>query len=244
MSNSELVTLITTTGGRPEALELCREFMKRQTYKGLIEWIILNDEEKDTIFDILNINWVDWDITVIESLKLWKPGINTQRLNLDQAIKYIKGDYILIIEDDDWYHPSYVETYVHLLQKFDVVGEGDAKYYNLPYKCWKNMENYNHASLCQTGFRRSVLETFESAVNSGHLYIDLEFWKQVKAKNIPHLLFNDLNLCVGIKGMPGRTGIGVGHTPIAFKSDPMLIKLRELVGDDVELYKPFVGLKK
>lgn len=238
----KLVTLITTTGHRKECFELCKEFMHRQTYEGDVQWIIVDDSGVKNIEEEFRPNW---DILNLTPSKLWKEGLNTQRLNLDAAIPYVKGDYVLIIEDDDYYKPIYIETMVKLLKLFPVVGEGNAKYYYWPQKCFKEMENNIHASLCQTGFRASRLEEFEQAVNSGQIYIDIVFWKLIKENKCPHLLFIDSNLTIGMKGLPGRKGIGTGHSPIGYKSDPQLRKLTSWIGEEgVDKYKKIFNNEK
>jgi len=42
---------------------------------------------------------------------------------------------------------------------------------------------------------------------------------------------------VGIKGLPGRSGIGMGHrAEIRMTPDPEFVKLKELIGDDYMYY--------
>ena len=232
-----MITLITATGERPEAFKLCTEYVARQTYKGPMQWIVVDDGKVPipTPRDSLKFEY-------IRGPKIWKPGINTQRLNLDIAIPHIKGDHILLIEDDDWYSPHYLECMLSLLQNADVVGEADAKYYNIKDRSYNELKNYTHASLCSTAFNKKVLPLFELAVNSGELYIDSVFWNLVKQKRAPYTLrLGTANLCVGMKGLPGRKGIGIGHTPVGYSRDTDTFdKLREWIGGDVSLYKQWL----
>lgn len=234
----KLVTVITTTGYRPEALALCKDMMSEQTFVGEVQWLIVcdNPEEMEEELQLDN-----WRIQYIPGPLTWKPGINTQRYNLEAARPYIKGDYIIIAEDDDIFKNTYIEEYVKLLDSHQVVGECGATYYNVGHRCWKEMENYQHASLCQTAFRKEVLDTFYQAVHSGEIYIDIVFWKLVQKERLNWNLFAGKNLCIGIKGMPGRPGIGVGHAPIGYVSDPYYGKLTSLVGKEyTEIYKKFL----
>lgn len=233
------VSIITPTGGRPEAFALCVKYMQRQTYQGEVEWVVVSDLEAPevTVKDLP----AGWSLVLVPGPKPWKEGINTQRYNLDEGLSKATGEIILIMEDDDWYHKSYVESMVHFLNFTPVVGECNAKYYNIQHRNFKPMLNYEHASLCQTGIRRVLLPYLERAIHSGELYIDIVFWKMIRAEKVPHFFFSDVNLCVGIKGMPGKMGIGVGHKPIGFTPDGAGFKLAELIGEDTELYKDYLG---
>lgn len=223
------VTLITCTGNRPIAFARCEDYMKRQTYRGNIEWIVVDD------------GYIPTETTMkvtqkyIRGPKIWYPGINTQRLNMDEALKHVEGKYILIIEDDDWYQNTYIEKMVELLQLYPIVGEGNAKYYNIATRSWKEHRNYTHASLCQTGLIAACIPLLDQAINSGDLYFDITLWKLAR-KQYKVLLFTGLDLAVGVKGMPGRSGIGVGHTPKEFIADPDFSKLKNLIGDRDALY--------
>lgn len=244
---SELVTLITATGHRPEAFKLCAEYMQRQTYQGDVQWIVVSDspftEDECVPDDISSLHLIDRPRTKLHPCtgpQPWRPGINTQRPNLNKAIENVRGDYVLVIEDDDYYKPNYVEVMVSMLKHSPLVGETKARYYNLKHRCYKEYPNSEHASLCQTGFHKSLLPLFEEAVNSGELYIDIYLWKQALDKHVDHLLFSGLGLSVGMKGLPGRPGIGIGHRPVGYASDDQLNVLRRWIGKDEEKYLRFL----
>lgn len=226
-----LVTLITPTGSRPAAFALCEKYIARQTYNGDIQWIVVDDSPR-----------VPTQCTMGQEYyvgpKEWKPGINTQRYNFDLAISKVKGDYVFIIEDDDSYKPDYIETYLDFLKHAMLVGECDSIYYSLRVKGYQEMKNFNHSSTCQTAFHKKYLPAFERAIHSGDKYPDLALWGIAKANNHKRILFNGLKLCVGMKGLPGRDGIGYGHTNTSeFIKDSNWVKLIELVGkDDAQAY--------
>lgn len=226
-----LITLITTTGWRPKAFELCEKYIARQTYKGPVQWIVVSDDnpEKPTKMNMGQ--------EYYQSPKIWRPGINTQRLSLDLAITKIKGDYIFIIEDDDWVGPTYIETYLDILRHAPLIGECDTTYYSLRVRGYKNMENFKHASLCQTAFKKEYLPWFDRAVNAGTLFVDIELWGTARNKGHKYILFNGPKLAYGMKGLPGRDGIGYGHTNThEFISDPQFVKLKQLLGEDANAY--------
>lgn len=240
-----LVTLITCTGHRPEALKICNKLMSNQTFQDEVQWVVIDDEAPSDFFEIeiryrADASAARFNIGKHGGPKLWEPGFNTQRFNLDEAFKHIAGDYILIIEDDDWYHPTYIEEMVNLLQHHDLVGEGNAKYYSLKVPGFKQMHNYQHTSLCQLGMRKEVLPLFYKAIHSGELYIDIALWKKAFEEKLKTCIFTNRQLSIGMKGLPGRPGIGVGHTAKDYMYDAGMKQLEKWIGKDVELYKPFV----
>jgi len=243
MNELPIVTVITPTGHRPEAIKLCKKWLVNQTYlKDNIQWIIVTDEKKFPEHE----ERVLYSQDIYEGPLLWEEGFNTQRYSINHIVSngsYILGDYILFFEDDDYYAPTYIEEYVYLLQKFDVVGEGNAKYFHLPTRTYKEMKNYDHTSLASLGFKKEVLPTFKRALHSGDKFFDITFWDLAKKENLNTLIFTNKNLSIGIKGMPGRKGIGVGHNPEGYTSDPFSQKLTQWIGEDIKHYKDFIGKK-
>lgn len=230
---NELVTLITPTGSRQESFKLLEGYIARQTYKGPLEWIVVDDCTPRTP--------VSMGQKYLRGPRDWTPDYNTQRGNMEVAMEHIRGDYIFIIEDDDWYHPRYIETYLTALKTSSIVGSANAKYYSLHVPGWKEMHNYENASLCQTAFTRDVLPLCKQAVGSGELFFDIQLWKYTKEKQLSAAMLWENKLTVGLKGMPGRTGIGIGHTRIRdFYLDSNLTKLREWIGDDANKYLPYI----
>lgn len=232
-----LVTLITCTGARPEAFSLCEKYIQRQTYKGPLQWIVVDDGPIPTRCHC--------DQQYIRAKKIWEPGYNSQRDNLNQAIEYIKGDIVLIIEDDDWYSSNYIEVMLDLMKYFALVGEGNAKYYHVEAQGYQEQHNTMHVSLCQTGFRKELIKPFYAAINSGEFYIDIVLWTRSVAEKWSRCVIIDKNLCIGMKGLPGRTGLGQGHKQQKhFMHDLGFAKLREWVGADAPVYEMFSKLKK
>lgn len=234
-----LITLITPTGGRPEAFALCQKYVARQTYKGPIQWIVVNDCPDQPIVQSSFLDaakHVKQEVYIAD--KTWKRTlnneeytINTQRYNMEQAIKYVKGDFVFTIEDDDWYAPNFLEAMLYLLQKYDVVGQGNSHYYNIKERKYKEWKNYHHTSLNETGIKASKTKLLDRAVNSGNLFFDIALWEIVFNEGHNHIIFDWLRYVVGMKGLPGKFGIGGGHTPDpTFKDDKFFDVLRSWVG--------------
>lgn len=228
-----MITLITTGGGRPEAFKLCEKYVARQTYKGDVQWIVADDNPNDPVKCTMGQEHIFGALP-------WKMGFNTLRYNLAAAIPLIKGEYIFIIENDDYYAPKYIEVFLDFLKHAQMVGECDVTYVSLRSRGYKEMKNYQHASTCQTAFRRSYLPIFERAVHSGNQFFDIFLWNTARLQGHKTLLFSGMNLCVGMKGLPGRSGIGVGHTDNDFIPDKDFIKLKQLIGP--EDAKPYIQM--
>lgn len=231
-----MITLLTPTGARQEAFRRCEDYIRRQTLSfdsvGGLQWIVIDDAEPRTKCTLGQ----EYHKGPIQ----WSPEINTQRPNMDEAMKYVKGDYIFIIEDDDYYHPTYLEVMMKFLQNTEIVGLGNTYYYSVLSPGFKMMKNYGHASLCQTAMRKTMLPYLYQAVHSGKEFFDIELWKRVQEKEIPMIMYSNSAISVGMKGLPGRTGIGVGHNHRDYYFDAGHKKLIELIGeDDTNWYKQF-----
>jgi hypothetical protein len=219
------LTLITATGCRPRQFALLERMMLAQDFTGSVVWIIVDDGAlaQPVIFEREN-----WSTIVMRPEPFWK-GENTQARNLSAGLVACDdGRPIAIIEDDDFYAPSWLSTVAAWLQTHDLVGEKQARYYNVPRCLYRNMSNSEHASLCSTALKGSAVTLLRDLAEQAHDYIDIELWKYEGAKAL-----HDTRLTVGIKGLPGRNGIGWGHAPgFAGSLDSRGEVLRAWVGED------------
>lgn len=226
-----MLHLLTATGARPEAWAICERLMAAQDYAGPVTWVIVDDgpEPQPVTFQRAG-----WRLVVIRPAPLWRPGQNTQARNLAKGMAVIPPDArLVIIEDDDYYRADWLTTVAAHLERAELVGECQARYYNLALRRGRQLTNGAHASLCSTAMRGRALQTFKRELRPGVRFIDLNLWKRHPSRH----LFTGGRV-VGMKGLPGRGGIGMGHSE-DFKglADPDLALLRQWVGDDVELYR-------
>lgn len=231
-----MITAITPTGNREEAFTLCRKWMSSQTIP-IDQWIVVDDGSIPLPEDLRK------GVDYIRREPKQGEG-HTLILNLKEALPFIKGDKILIIEDDDWYGPDYVRTMSQYLSKYSLVGEGHARYYLVPTLQYRRIPNTKHASLCQTGFRKELLPIFEQCF-PGNPYLDARFWETV---NTNKFIFTDLEdklkLHCSTKGLRGRKGIGTGHDANSkyYRADDKLSMLIRWVGlDNAKIYMHHVG---
>lgn len=241
---SELVTLITCTGARPEAFKLCAGYVARQTYKGPIQWIVVDDFNiKATQIPPLPAHV---KLEFVKAKTQWREGYNTQRSNMNEALAVTKGSLIAVIEDDDWYSPEYLEANLAYLGAAKVVGETKNRYYNVKVPGYTVMGNTVHSSLASTVFRRELLPVMDKAVNSGDFYFDIIFWRMVTDLNTARVFHNDTGLYIGIKGLPGKPGLTGSHRDSKnFMFDPECAKLKAWMGEaDAAKYRMFIKQKE
>ncbi len=225
-----MLTLLTATGARPEAWAICERLMAAQDYTGPVTWIIVDDgpEPQPVTFKRKG-----WQLMVIRPAPLWQPGQNTQARNLRKGLEAVPADArLVIIEDDDYYRADWLTTVAERLERAELVGECQARYYNIAQRRGRQLSNNAHASLCSTAMRGRALDTFRAELKPGVQFIDINLWRRHK----PSHLFAGGRV-VGIKGLPGRDGIGMGHRDdFRGTADPDLALLRQWIGNDVELY--------
>jgi glycosyltransferase involved in cell wall biosynthesis len=225
------VTLITPTGDRPEAFELTRRWIFAQTRK-FDQWIVVDDGFTPLPERLrVGVDYIRRTPTDGEGCTL--------NVNLATALPFIKGRKILIIEDDDWYGPNYIKTMLEYLNTYNLVGEGNARYFNLCSMKGQKVNNEVNISLCQTGFDISLLPTFKECI-PGNPFIDIRFWRSVLDNKYIFFDSDDkLHLHCSMKGLRGRKGIAMGHNP----NDPFFnIKTIHSKTNGLQLLINWVGI--
>ena len=227
-----MLTLLTATGCRPEAWKICQKLMERQTYQGEVQWIIVDDGEQMQMVDFSR---EGWKLTVVTPRPFWKQGDNTQARNLSDGLALVgQNEKLVIIEDDDCYGPEYLETVDAWLNTHDLVGESHARYYNLKSKRARQLSNASHASLCATAMKGKATEAFKRELSPGVKFIDLMLWKRFDGPKKLH----KTAMVTGIKGLPGRLGIGMGHKDdFQGQIDQSGSILRQWTGTNADLYQ-------
>ncbi len=233
-----MIALITPTGARPKQISICSKLMKKQTYLGEVLWIIVDDCSPVTTNFINDSFRPGWKIEKIYPVPSWQPGMNTQGRNLIAALDTLidisskeEIEAIFIIEDDDYYSADYLSEMVKRIKGYQVAGEMCTIYYNVFTRRWVENKNEEWSSLFQTCFTWDAIPLFYSF--RMEKYIDISIFKHAKSKN----LFRANNLSIGIKGQPGRPGIGAGHSmAMNMAHDPNGDYLKKLIGTDANLY--------
>jgi hypothetical protein len=204
-----MVAAITPTlGKRHDFMQLCREYVRRQTVK--CEHIVV--DEPQTIFPT--------DLTY-----RYKAAIEKAKA---------KGCTVAVVfEDDDWYHPEYVERLLNFWEqsgKPEVVGISDSHYYHIGTNQYWHSVHAGRSSMCAMLLRLDV--EFKFPVES-EIWLDIHLCKAHQgAYFVP-----PFPLVVGIKHGIGQCG-GVGHRKnfSQYKADPNWLKNN--IGNDFEKYIP------
>ena len=207
--------------------------MLAQTYTGPVHWIIVDDgpAQQEVWF-----RRDGWEVDVYRPEQLWRLGQNTQQRNLQiglGAVDRAKTRALMVIEDDDYYGPEWLQFVDEQIEHAELIGEGWAIYYNVYYRTWDRLNNDAHCSLRCSAMRGAAIDTFESVLSFPNKYYDQQLWK----RHPDRLVFPRL-YTVGIKGMPGRAGIAIGHDR-GGNSDPELGRLDELIGPFSTNYRAF-----
>lgn len=226
---SEL-TLLTTTGERPEAWRICELLMNKQTYSGNVRWVIVDD---GSIQQPVTFQRINWKLEIVRPVPFWRVGVNTQSRNLLSGLEKIgKNERVVIIEDDDYYDSRYLSFISECLNKYDMVGEAPSRYFNVSTGRGRLLPNNKHSGLCSTAVKGMALEELRTSSRRNFKFIDINLWKKFNGSK----LLYDSRMVVGIKGLPGRKGIGAGHRDTF--GEPM--DLRQWIGDDVDIYKKLI----
>jgi hypothetical protein len=226
-----MIQLLTPTGARPEAWELCIRYMAAQDYTEPVHWIIVDDGQIPQQIPEIE----GWRISVIYPQQKWEPGLNTQNRNLLLGIEHLSKNHpVLFIEDDEHYHPAWISVCAEKLKRHKLVGQALCRKYSLAKRSWSE-STHDHASLCCTGISGSMINKFKAIVKRNRKLADIQLW----AENNGHLF--DGAYVTGIKCMPGRGGIDSGHCEtFAGQRDGELQMLRKWIGNDVENYYPYI----
>jgi len=205
--------------------------MAQQDYEGPVRWVVVDD---GPLPQPVTFSREGWTVEVLRPEPFWTPGHNTQSRNLMAGLEVIGPDEkVVIIEDDDYYAPDWLRIVAKKLETMELVGLNRAKYYNLKMRQYRQMGNVNHSSLCSSAFRGEALKVFRAVCEPRHKFIDMALWRDYQgAKH----LFDGQNV-IGLKGLPGRKGIGYGHSKeFKGKSDLDGSVLHIWLGDGKKLY--------
>lgn len=224
------ITVITPTGDRPEAMALCERYLERQTMLPT-QWIVVDDGREPLKNIPKNCMYI----------QKGHRKRHTLCSNVLTAMNYIENNYLIFMEDDDWYHPKYIEVMYHYLQTAELVGPKHNVYYNLEVNKYLVCPNFNHASLCCTGLHSRAFQTLvseaESLARINKPFLDLHLWRHYPGSRLAFEY--PIDLCIGIKGMPGRRGVTKGwdtNNP-KYNADPDREILRWYIGEDAENYE-------
>ncbi len=199
------VYALTPTGSRPEGLALLGEYLNAQTYTGMLTWVIVDDCDPVTRVPRMQANI---EVKMIRPDWRWIPGQNTQSACMAAGLS-LPGfeDAVIILEDDDVYLPDHISNVLSWLKRADLVGERDSCYYNVATGRWRVIPGKYHASMSSVACKGWATDHLLRLCQGGGKMLDMRLWRTFDGSKA---LLNTHNV-IGIKGLPGRPGIGVGH---------------------------------
>lgn len=226
-----MIQILTATGARPEAWGLCMRWMARQTYTGLVHWVIVDDGPEPQEVP----PWrKGWTISVQRPQPFWERGQNTQLRNIRLGMDLIEDrEPLVLVEDDDHVAPGWLDRIYRELNHSDIVGQQLCRKYNLGTQRARELTHPYRASLCATGLRGPGITRLRRIVGAGPKLIDTMLWKPGLGR-----LFDGCYV-TGMKSLPGRPGIDSGHR-LGFGeiSDADGSLLRQWVGpEDAKVYE-------
>jgi len=229
--NPKSITVITPTGDRPLTLALCQQWIESQTVRP-DQWLVVDDGK------------IPLKPTRLMDYHRREPGPgdpeHTLNINLQTVMGYVKSAKVLIFEDDEYYAPGYIEVMAKRLDRAEVAGIAESKYYHLPSSGFARHANTYHASLAQTGFRRTYIPIMEELLKvESPNYLDIRLWRRALDMGVGNLFIDEpKSLYTGMKGLPGRAGIGIGHDPRMYAEhiDKGNYLLRKWTGKDAQVY--------
>lgn len=228
-----MIYLLTPTGGRPDGLALLTRALDAQTYAGPARWIVVDDCDPASPVPQAR---AGIEVEVVRPAWRWQPGMNTQAACMAAGLALVPADAALVVlEDDDAYLPEHIETVMAALGRAELAGERVARYYNVATGRCRELPGQFHASLASTAARGRALALLREICAAGSRRIDMDLWRAFTG---PKALLGSQNV-VGIKGMPGRGGIGVGHRDSFGDPDPSGQVLAEWLGAGAEAYRRY-----
>jgi hypothetical protein len=190
------------------------EYINAQTYQGPLKWIIVDDCDPETRIPGVR---AGIDVKVIRPGWRWQSGMNTQAECMRIGLLDVPEDAVLfVLEDDDIYLTDYMMTALRMLEQAELVGEIDSRYYNIATVRWNILKGRFHSSMAATACRGEALRLLREVCDDKICkMLDVKLWKKFTGSKRLMLSEN----VIGVKGLPGRPGIGVGHRASFGKAD-------------------------
>lgn len=221
------ISIITPTADQPTGMALAEKWVARQTLQPH-EWIVADDGVEPAMLTMGQTHIVR---------RREHEGGRSLAGNMLAALDAVTGDLIVVMEHDDWYDAKHIETCAQRLKGGGASGSINQRYYNVEHRAYRVMKNVGSA-LCNTAFtadhKKGMMRAAERAYRDGRICVDRYFWDALPRR---YWDIHTVDTVVGIKGLPGRKGLGIGHRPDhRWSSDHEGQQLREWVGEDADLY--------
>lgn len=223
-----MLTLVTPTGDRPEAFAMCERWIAQQRLQP-DHWIVVDDGSAPTRCTMGQ--------TVIRRSPTTAHSLTA---NLTAGLAKLTTDMVAVIEDDDYYDPDYLSAVTHELASAEIVGEAHSCYYHVRAQRWMRHGNEQHASLCATAFRTSLVPVVVDLCEPEQdPFVDIRLWRHSGRRGT--VVVREKPLVVGMKGLPGRPGTIAAHHASCpgYRDDLGGDKLNGWLGVDASSYRRY-----
>jgi hypothetical protein len=163
----------------------------------------------------------------------------TQRVRKGfEKLRLIGCECVLIIENDDFYQPDYIEEMLSQWNKAgkpEIFGTSSTLYYHIIKNQYRVLNHPNRSSLMSTLLRCDAPIVWPA---DSEIFLDLHLWKQLDGKT-----FDTTHpIAIGIKHGQGLCG-GKGHSQMLFDNDDLKGDfLRSLIDEEsVNFYEAIAG---
>ena len=119
------------------------------------------------------------------------------RIGIGRALK-AGADFILFMEDDDWYSPMYIQKMAMRWVEVGtpkLFGIEDTVYYHIRYGKYRHLVHPLRASMMSTAISKDFHTTYCADNNP---FLDLHFWRSTPRLGKVTVLFEE-RICLGIK---------------------------------------------
>jgi glycosyltransferase involved in cell wall biosynthesis len=167
------VSIVTITQiKRQETLKICLDLIKDQTYKNIIEWVLVEGSknledslENEKFIKTLVLPGIEIVYIPGYHLENEVPVFNDNKLGQLRNLgnNACKGDIIIVMDDDDYYFPKRVEHSVSMLvnSKCEIAGCSEKYLYDYSLERLVKFKSFgpNHSTNDCMAFKRSYLLT-------------------------------------------------------------------------------------
>jgi hypothetical protein len=208
--------IICDKGDRPLFLSKCFQYLERQTFQSYTVRLV-NDTMPESFRDKVDITY-------------------RYHIGFKDLFENQKCDVVIVMENDDWYSPKYLQTMLTEWEKAgkpDVFGIDRSLYYHISGK-FSLFKHPGRSSMNSTLVTRKVLE---HKFDYSDPYLDYRIWTNPKFTR-KTFTPNGL-LVIGIKhGLTQVAGAGHGKDWIKYQhSDTGLKQLEKWIGQDAAFYR-------